>query len=199
MFSFCVTNIFAFSYFAVHYPTGPLNNLFGSVRGMDSHVHFHFHGQSSPFSDESAPEQYALIHARDQHTLWSILSTAALERSNQAMFQKPTFMFGDAAPCTNQQLLVREDQWIFKIREEKYYLPASKRHFPLSFFRTVTTTRMMEWTVTHNTDSTYVGILTSHVYSLSGPPRLVIGLHPDLVSKDVPAGKYPVMGRTFLN
>jgi len=32
--------MFDFSGFVVHYPTGPLNNLFGLVQWMDGHVHF---------------------------------------------------------------------------------------------------------------------------------------------------------------
>ena len=59
------------------------------------------------------------------------------------VFQKPAFMSEDAAPDTDQQLVVREDQRIFMIREEKYYLLASKHHFPLSFFRLVATERRM--------------------------------------------------------
>ena len=86
MFSFSVTNIFAFSFFAVHYPTGPLNNLFGSVRKMDGHVYFQFHRQSSLFSDRSTPERDVFFLAGDQCTLRSILSTVALKGSNQRRF-----------------------------------------------------------------------------------------------------------------
>jgi len=50
------------------------------------------------------------------------------------VFPKPAFMFRDAAPDTDQQLLAGEDPWIFTIGGEKYYLHKSKRHFPLSFF-----------------------------------------------------------------
>ena len=40
----------------------------------------------------------------------------------------------DAAPDTDHQLLAGEGQWIFNLDGEKYYLPSSKRHFPLFFF-----------------------------------------------------------------
>ena len=40
-------------------------------------------------------------------------------------------MFGDVAPDTDQQLLAGEGQWIFTVEGKKYYLPSSKRHFPL--------------------------------------------------------------------
>jgi len=138
-----------------------------------------------------------LILAVDQRTLRSILSTAALEGSNIAVFRKSTFIFKDAAPDTDQQLLASEDQWIFTIGK-KYYLPPNRRHFPLSF-RLVKAARRMEWHVTRSTDSIHFGILTSPGYNRSGHPRPVIGLDPSLVSRDVPARENPVMVRTFLN
>ena len=197
MFSFD-TNMFASSCFAVHYSMRPLNSLFGSVRGMDWSVHFQFQGQFSLFSDESSAERDALIFVEDQRTLRSILITAALE-DNMVVFRKPVFIFGDAAPNANQQLLTREDQWIFTIGGEKYYLPMSKHYFPLLFFRSVTTTRKMDWPVSRTTHTVHVGILTSQGCSRSGPPRHVISLHPGHVIRDVPVGESLAMARTFLN
>ena len=80
------------------------------------------------------PERDASILVVDQRTLKSILITAILEDHNMEVYRKPNFMFGDAAPDCDQQLLIREGQWIFTIEKEKYYLSSSKRHFPLSFF-----------------------------------------------------------------
>ena len=75
----------------------------------------------------------------DRHILRTVISTAIFEDSNPAVLYKPSFMFGDVTPDLNQQLLAGlnkqllagEDQWIFKIREDKYYLPSIKHHFPL--------------------------------------------------------------------
>jgi len=64
----------------------------------------------------------------------SISTTAPLEDSDRRIYRKPSFIFGDAAPDNDHQLLAEEGQWIFKLDGEKYYLPSSKRHFPLSFF-----------------------------------------------------------------
>jgi len=58
------------------------------------------------------------------------LTITALENNNMVVFPKPAFMFRDAAPDTDQQLLAGEDPWIFTIGGEKYYLHKSKRHFP---------------------------------------------------------------------
>ena len=68
----------------------------------------------------------------------SILTTAPLEDYDQKIYQKPDFMFEDVAPDTDHQLLAGEGQWIFSLDGEKYYLPSSRRHFPLSFFQCVT-------------------------------------------------------------
>ena len=54
------------------------------------------------------------------------MTTAALEDNNRVIYWKPTFMFGDAALDTDQQLLVGGSQWIFTVGGEKYYLPVNK-------------------------------------------------------------------------
>ena len=59
----------------------------------------------------------------------STMTTAPLEDRDRKIYRKPGFMFGDAAPDTDHQLLAREGQWIFNLDGEKYYLPFSKRHF----------------------------------------------------------------------
>ena len=108
-------------------------------------------------------------------------------------------MFGDAAPDTDHQLLARKGQWIFNLDGEKYYLPSSKRHFPLSFFQCVTRSWKMKWPVTQTTDSVHVGklIATSFGYTRAGPPRYILGLHPGNVLQDILVGKNPVMAQTF--
>jgi len=68
-------------------------------------------------------------------------------------------MFGDAVPDTDHQLLAGEGQRIFNLDGEKYYLPSSKRHFPLSFFQCVTKVRKMKWQVIRTTDSVHMGKL----------------------------------------
>ena len=78
----------------------------------------------------------------------SMLTTAPLEDRDQKIYRKPGFMFGDAAPDMDQQMLAGEGQWIFTLNGEKYYLLSSKRHFPLSFFQCVTRPRKMNWQVT---------------------------------------------------
>jgi len=62
-----------------------------------------------------------------------IIPTVTFEGDNREVLHKPTFMFGDVAPDSIQQLLAREDQWLFKIGKDKYYLLSSMHHFPLSF------------------------------------------------------------------
>ena len=118
----------------MHDTPGLLNSPFGTARGLDGNVSLQFQGQASLFSERSAPSRDGLIHAGDQRTMRSILTTAPLEDSNRRIYRKPGFMFGDAAPDNDHQLLVGEGQWIFKLDGEKYYLPSGKRHFPLSFF-----------------------------------------------------------------
>ena len=64
----------------------------------------------------------------------SILTTAPLEDSDLRIYQKPGFMFEDAAPDQDRQLLAGEGQWIFQLDGEKFYLPCNKRHFPCPSF-----------------------------------------------------------------
>ena len=77
--------------------------------------------------------------------MWSILTTTPLEDCDRKIYLKPGFMFGDATPDTDHQLLAREGQWIFNLNGEKYYIPSSKHHFPLSFFQYVTRPQKMKW------------------------------------------------------
>jgi len=110
-------------------------------------------------------------------------------------------MFGDAAPDTDDQLLAGEGQWIFNLDSEKYYLPSSKRHFPLSFFQCMTRLRKMKWQVIRTTDSVHVGILkaASLGYLRAGPPPFILGLHPENVLQDIPVGENASMAQTFGN
>ena len=96
-----------------------------------------FYGQASLFSEQSVPDRDALIYAGDQRTMRSILTTAPLEDSDRKIYRKSGFMFGDAAPDTDHQLLAGEGLWIFNLDGEKYYLPSNKCDFPLSFFQCV--------------------------------------------------------------
>ena len=72
---------------------------------LDGNVSLQFQGQASLFSERSAPTRDALIHARDQRTMRSILTTAPFEDSDRRIYRKPGFMFGDAAPDHDRQLL----------------------------------------------------------------------------------------------
>jgi len=72
----------------------------------------------------------------------SILTTTPLDDCDRKIYQKPGFMFGDAAPDTDHQLLAGEWQWIFNLNCEKYCLPSNKHHFPLSFFQCVSEDEM---------------------------------------------------------
>ena len=127
----------------------------------------------------------------------SILTTAPLEDSDRRIYQKPGFMFRDAAPDNDHQLLAGEEQWIFKLDGEKYYLPSSKRHFPLSFFQCVMRARKMQWQVTRTTDSIHVRklIILSPGYTRVGPPRCILGLHPGNILPDIPVGENPAVIR----
>jgi len=133
-----------FYFFTVHYVPGPLNSLFGTVRGMDGNVCFQFQGQASLFSDRSSLERDALILTADEGDTWSILTTAPLEDHNRVVYRKLIFVFTNAALDTDQQLLAGEGQWIFTVKGEKYYLPSRKRQFPLSYFQSVTAPRKMK-------------------------------------------------------
>ena len=84
----------------MHYTLGYLNSLFGMARGLDGNVSLQFQGQASLFSERSAPDRDALIHAGDQRTMRSILTTAPLEDSDQKIYRKPGFLFGDERQTT---------------------------------------------------------------------------------------------------
>ena len=51
------------------------------------------------------------------------MSTTFFEEENRAILRKPDFLFGDAAPDTDQQLLAGEGQWIYTLNGDRYYLP----------------------------------------------------------------------------
>ena len=112
---------------------------------------------SSLFSDRSSAERDALLLIVDECVTRSILTIASIEGHNCIVYQKSNFMFADAAPDTDQQLLAEEGQWIFTIEGEKYYLPSSKRYFLLSYFQAVTAPRKMRWSVTRSTNFVQLG------------------------------------------
>ena len=105
---------------------------------MNGSAHFQFQGQDSLFSDRSSPKRDALLLTAVERVTRSILTTAPIKDHNWIVYKKPNFMFEDTVPDSDQQLLAKEGQWIFTIEGKKYYLPSSKRHFPLSFFQSVT-------------------------------------------------------------
>jgi len=154
------------------------------------------------FSERSSPARDTLIYGGDQRTTRSILTTAPLEDfDRKKTYRKPDFMFGDAAPDPDRQLLAGEGQWIFQLDGEKLYLPSNKWHFSLSFFQCVTQARKMSWQVSPSTDSVHVGklILHSPGYARAGPPHCIMGLHPGNVSRDIPVGENPAVALTFGN
>ena len=137
------TNMFILLYFAVHYAPGPSNTFFGSVKGIDGNIHFQFVGQASLFSEGSTSERNVLISGGDERTLKTIMSTTFFKGENRAILRKPDFLFEDAALDTDQQLLAAKVQWIYTLDGDRYYLPESKRHYPLAFFHSVTVPRLM--------------------------------------------------------
>jgi len=82
---------------------------------------------------------------------------------------------------------------------DRYYLPESKRHYPMSFFQLVTMLRVMTWGVSWCIESVHVGVLTLGAFTRSGPLRSVIDLHPGHVSREVPMEENPAQVSTFLN
>ena len=92
----------------MHYTPGPLNSLFGTDRGLDGNVSLQFQGQASLFREQSALDQDALIYAKDQRTMRSILISDPFEDCDRKISRNPSFMFGDTALDTDHQLLVRE-------------------------------------------------------------------------------------------
>ena len=72
-------------------------------------------GQASLFSDRSTSKRDALLLAADERVTRSILTIALIEDHNRIVYKKPDFMFRDATPDTDRQLLTKEGQWIFTI------------------------------------------------------------------------------------
>jgi len=118
----------------VHYTPGPLNNLFGTARGLDGNVSLQFQGQALLFSERSALGRDTLIYAGDQRTMRSILITAPFEDSDRKIYRKPDFMFGDAAPDNDHQLLAGEGQWIFKLDVRSIISHLASATFPCPSF-----------------------------------------------------------------
>ena len=73
--------------------------------GIYENEQFQFEGHTSLFSEESTPEQDALILEGDQCILRMVLPTTTFEGSNRDVLHKLVFMVGDATPDTIQQLL----------------------------------------------------------------------------------------------
>ena len=78
------------------------------TRGLDGNISLQFQGQASLFSEGSSLVRDTLIYGGDQYTTRSILTTAPLEDIDRRTYRKPDFMFGDAAPDPDRQLLAGE-------------------------------------------------------------------------------------------
>ena len=182
----------------MHYTPGLLNSLFGLTSGADGNLSLQFHGQASLFGERSSLVRDTLIQGGHPQTTQSILTTAPLEDVDRRTYRKPDFMFGDAAPDPDRQLQAGEGQWIFQLDGEKFYLPSTKRHFPLSSFVNVTQARKMAWGVSRSVESVHVGRLTFQSgYSRAGPPHSIMGLYPGKVSRELPVGENPAVAQTF--
>ena len=59
--------------------------------------------------------------------------TAMFEGENHTIFKKPDFLFRDAAPDADQQLLSGEGQWVYTLDGDQYYLRESRCQYPLAF------------------------------------------------------------------
>ena len=59
----------------------------------------------------------------------------------------------------------------------------------------------MQWQVARTTDSVHVGklIIPSPGYTMTGPPRCILGLHPGNVLPDIPVGENPAVAQIFRN
>jgi len=74
-----------------------------------------FRGRALLLSEKSTPERNTLILGGDKRTLHIIISTAVLEVENWTVYRKSKFMFRDAAPDTDQQLIVRKGQCVYTL------------------------------------------------------------------------------------
>ena len=92
------------------------------------------------------------------------------EGENCTIFRNHDFLFGDATPDADLQLPVGEGQWVYTLNGDQYYLPESKRHYPLSFFQSITTEQKMTKSVSQCTKSVHVRILTYNEFNRSRPP-----------------------------
>ena len=79
--------------FAVHYIPDPSNSLFGSVRGMNGNVRFHFQGQAC-YLAKGPHQRETHILGRDERT-FRIISAATLEGEDRTIYRKADFIFGE--------------------------------------------------------------------------------------------------------
>jgi hypothetical protein len=141
----------------------------------------------------------ALLSPEGRIILQSIISSAPFEGPDRQIYNKPGFLFGDAAPDPERKLQADDEQWIFTIGEDKFYIPSNKCHYPLTYFTCVTSERKMPWHLNPGRESVILGRFTSHGASRAGPPTYVAGLHPGWISKDMPAGEISHTAITFVN
>jgi len=180
---------------AVHYPSGPINSLFGSSRGMDGHVHFQFVGHTSLFSEASTRD--AQIQEGHTRFLRSVFSTAIFEGSNRPPLRKPIFMFGDAALDTGTSCWPRHSSGSSKLRKISIISP---RWIDIILYPSSS-----QWQWRGGWIGVWAGAQTRCKMECSSSldflvgTRLILGLHPSLVKKEVPVGKILAMARTFLN
>ena len=84
------------------------NALFGSSQGAGGDATFQFRGNTSLFSDASTPERTTWLDSIGPIVLRSLVSSAPLEGTDRTLYDKPGFLFGDAAPDTDRRLLAGE-------------------------------------------------------------------------------------------
>jgi len=79
-----------------------------------------------------------LLAEGSESTLRSLISGGRLEGLDGKLHEKPDYLFGDASTDEHQSLCTTEDIWLAKVGEDKSYLPAHRRHYPLFYFLSAT-------------------------------------------------------------
>ena len=197
MLSFYDTNMFASSYFTVHYTTGLLNSLFWWVRGWTRVSTSNFKGNPHFLVTES--------HRSEMHwslsginALWEVYWSLLWLRITAGWIFKANLHVRECGSL-HWSSTTHQGSVNFHKRRREVLPSISKRHFLLSFFQSVTTTRKIDCLVAQTTDLVCVGILTSQGCNQSGHPWHVISLHPGHISRGVPVGESLVVAQTFLN
>src|SRR4051812_37051352 len=123
------------------------------------------------------------------------MTDGGLQSSFMRPLRKPSFFFGDSLTPDDELLAIDNEQWIYEVDGDRFFLPPIQRSHSLGYLYRLSVPRHMEWELVRPIRDLPV----CSPVDLSMPPwsEKMIGLLPGYAQYGYPAGETPQVVQTF--